>query len=620
MGMWKLLISLKKPLVTLLILFATFSNVKAQSSDPVKIAEEYLSQGDVEKARTEFEKLAKSREYIPRIHESYFQLLLAEKEFGAAEKYLKSVLRQMKGNFRYVIDMGVLYRTMGEDDKADEYIDELTDEIMEGSDPNIKMNNIRILAQLLFEKNFRDKAIDAYKKGRSSVKSNDLFALDLASVYRVMNEKENMVTEYLNFSKSNPRNIGFIKNSFQRYLIEPTDMDTLEIVLYDFIQKEAGNPVFNELLVWTHLQQKNFSAALRQARALDRRLANNAQNILEVGMVSFENKDFKTATQAFAFITSDFPESPNIRLAERYSLLAEEEVVKTTYPVDTAAVRKLIEKYETYQENSRDIYSAMEAQRRIALLQAFQLNEIVQAISTLQNLLENPVGKHRVAAEAKMDLADIYLLDEQPWESILLYGQVERMFKDEPLGYTAKLKSAKLSYFKGEFDLAQSHLDILKLATSREIANDALDLSILIKNNTVFDTTNLVMQEYANIELMIFQNQKQEALVAMDSMLIKHNGHSICDEVLFLKAQTLRELGSFELALEPLQQIGELYDYDILADDALYLSGIILQEDLDREEEAMNIYSNLLTKFKGSIYVAEARNRFRELRGDFNNQ
>jgi len=219
-----------------------------------------------------------------------------------------------------------------------------------------------------------------------------------------------------------------------------------------------------------------------------------------------------------------------------------------------------------------------------------------------------------------MDLADIYLLDQQPWESILLYGQVERMFKDEPLGYTAKLKSAKLSYFKGEFDLAQSHLDILKLATSREIANDALDLSILIKNNTVFDTTNLVMQEYANIELMIFQNQKQEALVAMDSMLTKHNGHSICDEVLYLKAQTLRELGRFELALEPLQQIGELYDYDILADDALYLSGIILQEDLDREEEAMNIYSNLLIKFKGSIYVAEARNRFRELRGDFNNQ
>lgn len=617
--MWKVLISMKNLLFLLLCIFLFSNTIMAQSSDPVKIAEEYLSQGEVKKAREEFEKLARNRQYIPRIHDTYFGLLISEKDYDEAEKYLKSVLRQMDGNFRYAIDMGVLYRAQGNENKASSYLDNLIDDIARGEDVQMRMNNIRILASLFFEKNFREKAIRAYQKGRDSYVQSDLFALDLANVYRVMNEKENMVTEYLNFSKSQPRNIGYVKNSLQRYLTEPADMDTLELVLYDFIQKEAGNPVFNELLVWTHLQQKNFSAALRQARALDRRMENNGQNILNVGMIAFENNDFKNASKAFEYIILDFPESPNQRLAQRYSLLAEEEVIKSTYPVDTLAVKNLINKYEVYRKESRDIFSAMEAQRRVALLQAFQLNKVQEAIETLTDLVSQPVGKHRVIAEAKMDLADIYLLDKQPWESILLYGQVERMFKDEPLGYTAKLKSAKLSYFKGEFELAQSHLDILKLATSREIANDALDLSILIKNNTVFDTTDVVMQSYANVELMIFQNQKREAIQAMDSMLVAYEGHSITDEVLLLKAQTLRELGDFQEAMSALKIINEKYYYDILGDDALFLTGVILEENLNQPEEAMKAYTDLLTKFKGSIYVAEARSRFRELRGDFNN-
>lgn len=617
--MLKLLIKPNAGLVLMFALLITSTMVMGQNSDPVMIAEEYLTQGEVEKARSEFEKLARNRQYIPLIHNTYFNLLLSEEDFDEAEKYLKMVLRQMDDSFNYAIDMGVLYRAKGEDEKASSYLDDLIDRVTKNEDVQQKMNDTRFLASMFFEKNFRDKAIKTYEKGRESFGRSDLFALDLANVYRVMNEKENMVTEYLNFSKSQPRNIGYVKNSLQRYLTEPADMDTLEIVLYDFIQEEAGNPVFNELLVWTHLQQKNFSAALRQARALDRRMENNGQNILNVGMIAFENDDFKNASKAFHYIITDFPESPNQRLAQRYSLLAEEEVIKTTFPVDSTAVKRLIGKYELYKQESRDIFSAMEAQRRIALLQAFQLNEIETAIATLQELVNQPVGKHRVIAEAKMDLADIYLLDKQPWESILLYGQVERMFKDEPLGYTAKLKSAKLSYFKGEFELAQSHLDILKLATSREIANDALDLSILIKNNTVFDTTDVIMQNYANIELMIFQNQKREAIQAMDSMLVKYPDHSIADEVLLLKANTLRELGDFEQALESVQKINEKFYYDILGDDALFLTGLILQENLNRTEEAMQVYSDLLTKFKGSIYVAEARNRFRTLRGDFNN-
>lgn len=602
----------------ILISLSSFSLI-AQTADPVNLANEYFYQGDNEKALIEYENLLKNRRNIPIVHENYLKLLTREKLFEKAEAHIKRAMQYYPTNFTYELDLGVIYSSMGEEEKANEIFESLIEKITADAANENDPNKVRILAQEFYESNLRPLALRTYLKGRELLNRPDLYALELANVYRLLNEKQNMIGEYLIFVKAQPANVNYIKNSFQRLLTEPTDLDTLEITLYDFIQTEAGNPVYNDLLIWTHLQQKNFSAALRQARALDRRVQNEGRNIINVGMIAFRNEDYRTADKAFAYILDDFPESPNVRLASRYALLAREEVLKSTYPVDPVAIRALIKDYNSYRSNSRDIYSAMEAERRIALLQAFQLNEIDSAIITLQELVGRPVGKHRVVAEAKMDLADIYLLDGQPWESILLYGQVEREFKDEPLGYSAKLKSAKLSYFKGEFELAQGHLDILKLATSREIANDALDLSILIKNNTVFDTTDVAMQAYANIELMLFQNQKKEAIVAIDSMLNQFENHSLTDELYLLKAQTNRELGNFESALASLEQINNTYYYDILGDDAFFLTAQVLDRDLNRKEQAMTYYNELLTKFPGSIFVSESRQRLRELRGDFNN-
>ena len=588
-----------------------------KQEEPVGLANEYYRQGELDKARDQYKKLAKNRRYISRIHDNYFKLLLTVQDFEGAEKYVKNVLKQFPGNFIYEIDLGVVYQAQRKEEAADRHFDGIIKRVSNKARKEGKTNDIRILAQVFFEKNLREKALQTYQRGREAMNRPSLFSLELANAYRLMNKKQLMIKEYLVFSKSQPNNLNYVKNSFQRVLREPADLDTLETILYDFIQKEAGNPIYNEMLVWTHLQQKNFAAALRQARALDRRTQNDGENIVNVGMIAYRNEDYKVANKAFGYIINDFSESPSRRLAQKYLLLSEEEVVKSTYPVDTVAVRSLIGKYSAFQEQSRDLFSALDAQRRKALLHAFYLNEIPESIEILTDLVNQPVGKHRIIAESKMDLADIYLLDKQPWESILLYAQVERMFKDEPLGYQAKLKSAKLSYFKGEFELAQGHLDILKLATSREIANDALNLSILIKNNTVFDSTDVVMQEYANVELMLFQNQKQEALTALDDMLAKYGRHSIADEIHYLKAQTYRELGEPAKAVEALNNIIESYNYDILADDALFLTAVILEEDLQDADKAMELYTEVLNKFPGSIFVSEARKRFRELRGDF---
>jgi TolA-binding protein len=184
------------------------------------------------------------------------------------------------------------------------------------------------------------------------------------------------------------------------------------------------------------------------------------------------------------------------------------------------------------------------------------------------------------------------------------------------MGYEAKLKNAKLSYYKGDFKLAQSHLDVLKLATSREIANDAMDLSLLIQDNIGLDSTEEALREYAKVDLLLFQNKKEQAVKSLEEMKVKFANHTIIDEILFLEGKLYAETGNFERAITNFETIYKNYPDEIYADDALFLVGKIYDENLNQSEKALEIYTTHLKSYPGSIYTSEVRKKLRKLRGD----
>jgi tetratricopeptide (TPR) repeat protein len=261
--------------------------------------------------------------------------------------------------------------------------------------------------------------------------------------------------------------------------------------------------------------------------------------------------------------------------------------------------------------------NTIHALRSEALLYAFYLNDHDSAISILHKIINTPRISKSIVDESKLDLGDIYLLIGEPWESTLLYSQVEKSSKETPIGYEAKLRNAKLSYYRGDFELAQSHLDILKLATSREIANDAMALSLLIKDNTQLDTGDVAMKKFADIELLIFQNKKLEAYDSLETLKAEFPDHPILDEILYKQAKLKMEMGDFLTSIDMLQNIVDNFSSDILGDDALFLIGNIYEIQLNEKEKAMEIYQNFLKTYPGSNKAAEARKRFRTLRGDF---
>jgi len=461
-----------------------------------------------------------------------------------------------------------------------------------------------------------DYATEAMQQARLASRNQSLFSLELANLYRMQGKRQEMVEEYLNYVTQTPTNISYVKNILQMLLVKPEEQKTLEEVLYQRVQQNPQSEVYADLLIWVNLQEKNFYGAFIQSRAYDKRFRKEQSKTLEIGEIALNNQDYENAIRSFLFVSKEFANTDNFLPAQLGTIKAREAKVKKTFPVNNDSIRYLITEYKNFKSRYPNQSSANEAELSAAMLHAYYLNELDSGIIILTNLISQPKVSSQFIAQAKINLGDIYLLKGEPWESTLLYSQVEKSQHEAPLGYEAKLRNAKLWYFNGEFKLAQEHLDILKQATTREIANDAMELSMRIKENTTFDSTGAALKAYASIELLIYQNKLNEALKELENFSSK-DSPGILDDVYWLEADLLMKQGKFHEALIKLQKILDEFGTDILADDAYFLQGDIYEHQLKNKDKAMEIYREFLNKYPGSVYAAEARKRYRVLRGDF---
>ncbi len=584
-------------------------SVYSQNRREISLADEYYRNGELDKALSIYSDLSKNVKNIPLIHQNYFKLLINTGRTEEAEKYINKVIKKFPSNINYRIDKGLIYREQNDEEKEKKYYRDLIDEV--SGDPFL----LQVAAQRMIQHQLLEYALETYKAGRKKSGNDSQYAVQMASLYRLLNKKEDMVNEYLRYVNEHPNNLRTIKNILQNAL-QPEDLDSFEKLLYDKVQRSPNNIIYNDLLIWVNLQRKNFYGAFIQARALDKRKKLGGVQVMDIGKIALENKDYNNSIKIFEYVIKQYPGTINYQIARRLIIKSREELIKGSYPVNRKEILNLIHDYDKLISDLGVNAVTVEAMRSKALLYAFYLNEHEKAIQQLQELLKIKGIKQSMRDQIKLDLGDIYLLTGQPWESTLLYSQIEKTSKETPIGYEAKLRNAKLSYYKGDFALAQDRLDILKMATSREIANDAMALSLLIQENTGKDSDDTAMKKFADIDLLIFQNKKQEALDSLHALLGEYPGHSLTDEILWRSANLNLQTGAFIEAVADLREIVDKYGDDILGDDAMFLLGKIYEEQIQDKEKAMEVFREFLKKYPGSIYAAEARKRFRRLRGD----
>ena len=572
------------------------------------LAQDYARRGEHEKAVFLFEKMPLPEQAGPAVLPTYVGSLLALKKYKEAEKLLKKAQKLYPDDATLGVALGGVYQAAGDQPAADKQWQKVVGQL-------VPVQVVPVATE------FARRELPAWTErtwlhGRALAHNDTEYAPQLIQLYTQTQNQPKVLAETLRLVARDERQLPFVRNMLQNALHEEKDFDALEKLLLTATQEHPDQNAYSELLLWLQVQRHDFTGALVQARALDRRSHAQGVRVLELAASAQQNKDYETAIEGFDYVAKEYRNGPYYTAARQRLLQAREAQVRETYPVDPAKVRALVTEYDQLLAELGRTPATAPIIRSLANLYAFQLNDRAKAMTLLQEVIDMPRASDEVVDEAKVTQADLYLLKGEPWEATLLYSQVEKSHKDSPLGYEAKLRNARLSYYAGDFKLAQSHLDILKEATTREIANDAMQLSLLIQDNTVEDTLGLGLKAYAAVEQLVFQNKIPEAIKGLDALLERFPGHSLADDTYYLKAQLLRRTGDFPGAIATLERITNNPKPDVLSDDALFLLARIQEEDVKDKVQAQALYNQVITKFPGSIYVAEARKRFRKLRGD----
>ncbi len=574
------------------------------------LAKEYARKQDWAKAAATFQGLPAEVQQSAAAYPDYLKTLLALKFWKDAEKLVRKTTKRNPDLTGAGVDVGTVLAAAGDAAGAQKQwqraVSDLTAPRVVAAATALRVAGQPALAE------------QAWLRGRQLAKNESAYATQLLELYGQTGQVQKSVEEILRLVEREPARVAEAQNLLQNVLRDEKDFEPLERTLLADVRAHPDRPAPAELLIWLYTQRKDFFAALVQAKALDRRENRDGVRVLDLAQIAFENRDYASAIDGYDYIRTQYRGGQYYTFARQRAINAREAQLKSAFPVDPLKIRALIAEYDDLLTEIGRSPATAAVLRDQAMLYAFQLDEKDRAMALLTQIIAMPRVRPDLAAEAKLALADIYLLKGEPWESTLLYSQVEKEMKETPVGYEAKLRNGRMNYFKGDFALAQAHLDILKTATTREIANDAMALSLLITDNTGLDqdSTFQALRRYAAIELLVFQNQLPAAVTRLDSLLRAYPAHSIFDEALFLKASLLARMSDYTAATAALQQIIQSPKYDILSDDALFTLARIEEENLKQPAAAMQHYNEVLTKYPGSIFTAEARRRYRKLRGD----
>ncbi len=569
-----------------------------------QLALNYFDKGEFEKAIISYEDLLKNQPansfYFQKLVESHQQM----QHFDVSEKLLQDRLDKYK-QASLLVELGYNFQLRKDASKAKKYYDQAVEKIKENP------SNVYTIANAFEKKTLLDYALQSYKLA-VSIEPKMNFNYQMAVLYGQSGKTDLMIETFLDESFANPNSKVMIQNQLSRFMTEEAE-ETFNTSLRKslLLRAQKNQDIFwNQFLSWFFVQQKEYSKAFIQEKAIYRRDPDSFSNIVNLAQLALEENEEETAQEIFGFVLENTQDQDLQILANYYLMEAKiKKAPEKNYPALKAELDLLVKKFGITP------YSL-----QLQILQAhyttFNMKNPEEGKAILKRTLELPLNKYQ-SADVKMELADILLYEEKFNQALIYYSQIEEDLKNDPIGHEASLKAAKTSYFKTDFEWALKQFKELKSASTQLIANDALELFLLINDNTVADSTQVGLKKFARGDYLLYQNKNKEALEQFQAILKEYKGQEIEDETLLRIGQTYEKMGDFTAALSNFQSIIDNHKEGIYIDEALYFSAEIYS-DLKDTEKAKALYEQILFNHEDSIYFIDARKKFRQLRGDAN--
>ncbi len=614
-----------KYLFTLLFSIVSVLSFSQASTIDFQLAKKYYLDSDYEKAVLYYEKIFNEARYRLRIYENYKSAFIELNKFKEAEKLSKTLIKEYPNKLRFLVDLGVIYGLVDRNDKKNQVFDKAIEQI----NKETSYDNAFDLG-LAFEKiGNLEKALEVYLNFESKNLQNPFaFHSKIALIYNKTGQSNKMINTFFEMLDFNNKFLQNVQNGLVNSIGFQKNIKEKEILRQSIIKKIQANPkkiVYIELLAWFYMLDNDYENAYTQIKALDKKLNKNGSKLLELGNTALNNQDFKVAIKCFDDVVIKSNSLEYKFEAKNKKLFALKSKILYGNQIIQEELEELKANYLlilSQLNNSKNVYNNSKRKYNLLLdlseIEAFYLGDISSAKQHLNNAILIPRLKEKQKANAKLKLANILVLEDNIWEASLMYLQIEKQFKDDQLGHLAKFKNAQVYYFSGEYDWCQAQLKVLKASTSKLIANDALELSVLISDNYNMDTSEVAMKLFSYADMLTFQQQFSKANTLYDSILKNFQNHSLNDEIIFRKAKIDLRQHNYQKAIQHFKLLVDNYPNSILLDNSLFLIASIYEEKIKDFDQAKKYFKTILFDHKGSLYTAESRKRFRKLAGNTN--
>ncbi|MDO5987152.1 hypothetical protein Q4Q39_07070 [Flavivirga amylovorans] len=583
------------------ILFILISTTMFSQNDI--LAKEYFKKGDFEKALYEYKKLyAKSPSninYINQVVLTHQQL----EQYDEVETFLLKLMERI--NYpAFLVELGYNYQLKNDFENATINYNKAIATI------DVRASHVFSVARSFQSHALLNEAVISYEKAML-LNPDFNFNLQLAKIYGEQGNIEKMFNSYIHFAEANPVSLNNIKRAISDFISENSASENNIIFRKVLLKKNQQEPnlLWNELLSWLFIQQKDFNKAFIQEKAIFNRQPDNLNRIEELASIASNENENEVAKEILTYIIETAQDS-NTKLKAHYNLLQLEtkESLKDNYTVINTKYLDLFKEFGTFSQT-------LKLQIAYAHFLAFYMNETKEATTFLEKALKLPLTKLQ-KAEVKLELGDILVLQEKFNKALIYYTQIQRNLKNSTISQEARYKVAKASYYKGDFKWAESQLKILKASTSQLIANDALDLKLLISDNKYEDSLHTALKLYSKADLLAFQNRDEESISLLNKILNEHKTEPIIAQTLYKQAQLFEAKKEYEKAEANYEAIIANYRDGILIDDAYFKLAKIYEKQLNLPEKAKTLYELIIFDHADSIYFVDARKHYRALRGD----
>jgi tetratricopeptide (TPR) repeat protein len=557
----------------------------------------------------ELEKVYKSNAE-QRVYETLLQSYIYLNKFNEGLKLVDKQIKNQPHNTTLLVDKIHLLILKSETKSADKIFKDLMKNY-----PDNQFKVIEVGNKFLYYK-YYNWLEEYYLKGAKDLKEMYSFSFELAELYFAQKKYDFMITSLLTALNYGDDYLESVQNAISTYLYDDNEGVIKQIIFQNIqkkIQSHPNSSALLELLAWMHLQDLNFNRAYDYCIALDKRNGEQGKRIFDLANVARNNLQYDIAIQAYNYLIEN-KDNFYHRLAKVELVKALKQKVESKNVLENNDIVMLQKAYEKALKELGLNEQTAELQIDYASILAFYLKKDNEAVELLDAILQNNKVKAPEKAKAKLIKGDILLFTGDVWEAVLLYGQVYSDYKNDAIGFDAKFKTAKAYYYTGDFNWAKTQLDVLKGATHKLIANDAIGLSILISDNLAADTIEEPLRLFAEADYLFYQKLYLEALEKLKWIPLQFPNHStLLDDVFYLKAKIYVYLKKYEEAIENLQNA--ISQNDLLVDESLMFLADIYANYLNQNDKALECYEKVLTDFSDSVFANDARNKYRLIRG-----